>query len=158
MKYYKRLKLWLNIRWNHVYRIVDNAIFDLRLKYHVRKYGGGDKIPPEVVGKLMGEQEDPMLVTVIFTNRVCGRLKIEAIDTMFFKRLAWLINNSVPSVEDKVYAEELMKEVACRTAETNLYAIILRELVNHHDIEWHQIPHRFAGPDDYDEFKKMCGM
>lgn len=158
MSLWERVKLWYVIRRDYVKYKLSEWAFDLRLKRAVKKYGGGPNIPPEVVRELLGEGEDPMLVLIVHTNRVCERLRLEAVDTRFFDRIRWLLGKELPTPENRIYGEALMNEVSTRTAETNLYKVVLRELIDNQDIAWHQIPHRFPDAGSYEEFQELCGM
>lgn len=158
MTLWEHIKLWYVIRRDYVKYKLSEWVFDIRLKRAIKKYGGGQNIPRDVIRELLGEGEDPMLVLIVRTNRVCERLRIEATDTRFFDRIRWLLGGELPTPEDRIYGEALMAEVSARTDETNLNKVVLRELVDNRDIAWHQIPHRFPDPESYEEFREMCGM
>lgn len=153
-----RIKLWFAIRRDFVLRKISDWAFDIRLQRAVKKYGGGKNIPPAVVAELLGEGEDPMLVWTIHTNRVCERLRIDSVNTRLMGRLRWFLGKELPTTEDREYGLALMAEVSSRTAETNLYKVVLRELIANQDIAWHQIPHRFPDSGSYEEFQELCGM
>ena len=158
MDFLHNLKLWYLIRRDFLLRKLSDLMFSLRLKRAVKKYDGGENIPPAVLAELMGEGEDPMLVLIIHTNRVCTRLRIEATDTRFFDRVRWILGGELPTNENREYGMKLMDEISTRTADTNLYKVVLRELIDNQDIAWHQIPHRFPDAGSYEEFQELCGM
>lgn len=154
----KRVALWLSIRWYYAKSKVHDGIFWLRKTFYVKKYGTGDNMPPEVLNKLAGDGENPMIALMIAHNEVCAHLSIDHLSTRFLSRVKWLANNEVPTIEDRIYGLGLLDEVLHVTEGRSLHGIILRELINNNDIEWHQVPQRFVDEEAYENFRKLCGM
>lgn len=141
----KLMKLWLLliIRVDYATGRLSNWWFEVRLQRACRKYGGGQHIPPDVVGKLLGNTgDDCSFVFTVQVTRVCERLGIDPITTEFFSRVRWMVAGTMPTLDQKMYGLGLLDEMADTTPEYGR-AIILRELMACGDMSWGYINEHF---------------
>jgi hypothetical protein len=124
----------------------------------VKKYGGGKNIPPEVIGKLLGDVGNDMTLKLsLYTGRVCTKLGIEITDTHFVQRLGWLFDSSItPSIDERIYGYGVLEDFAAADA-TMSYSIALRELLANNDTSYRKMREHFSTHAEYTEFMKLCG-
>lgn len=154
----RRAIIWLHIRRDSIFRQLDSKIFDWRLARAVKKYGGGENIPPEVVGKLMGDVGNDMTLQLsIYTGRVCAKLGLDVAETNFVARIAWLFNSSItPTIDERIYGYGVLEDFAAADA-TMSYSIALRELIANNDTSYERMREHFPTHADYTEFMTLCG-
>jgi hypothetical protein len=151
------LALFVKIRIDHLLRRLDEMAFKRRLRKATLKYGGGENIPPEVVGELLGNTgDDYSLVFAIHLIRVCERLGLEPQNTILFDRTRWMIQGTVPPIEDRIYTLGIIDELA-ENPSPYAYAVILRELINNKDTSYAIIHDHFKTHEEYTDFMRLCG-
>lgn len=154
----RRAIIWLQIRRDSIFRRLDSMIFDWRLARAVKKYGGGENIPPEVIGKLLGNVGDDMTLKLsLYTGRVCTKLGLDVAETNFVARLSWLFDSKItPTIDERIYGYGVLEDFASADA-TMSYSIALRELLANNDTSYAKMREHFPTHAEYTEFMKLCG-